>query len=68
MKFFLNLMCIYFLANLNGASNYKIVGNVAKRRNISLRHYFVLIFNFSDIEDGCKIKISELHHKSSVKI
>ena len=34
----------------------------------TLRHYSVLIFNFSDIKCGRKIKIKELHHKSLVKI
>ena len=34
----------------------------------SLRHYLVLIFNFSDLKRGYKIKIWELHHKSFVKI
>ena len=31
----------------------------------SLRHYCVLIFNFSDIKRGNKIKFQELHHKYS---
>ena len=34
----------------------------------SLRRYSVLIFNFSDIKRGYKIKILELHHNSLVKI
>ena len=34
----------------------------------SLRHHYVLIFNFSDIKRGYKIKMEELHHKSLVKI
>ena len=34
----------------------------------SLRHYSALIFNFSNIKRGYKVKIYELYHKSFVKI
>ena len=34
----------------------------------SLRHGSALIFNFSNIKRGYKVKIYELYHKSFVKI
>ena len=43
-----------------GASNTEVIGNVAEGETkffLCLRHYSVLIFNFSSLECGYKIKL-----------